>query len=125
MHTPILVTRLGMVMLVKPVQPANASSLMLVTLDGIVTLVSLLRRVNAWLPMLRTLFGIVMSVSPSAIVSRELFAAANQVGKRKEPTVLPHDRSEPALIFKLFYRESELVLVSHNIPQNVPGSNVA
>ena len=50
----MLVTLLGIVTLVSPLQPKNASLPMLVTLLGIVTLVSPLQPKNASLPMLVT-----------------------------------------------------------------------
>ena len=57
----MLVTLLGIVTLVRPVQPANAVSPMLVTLSGMVTLVRLgsHERID---PMLVTLLGIVTLV---------------------------------------------------------------
>ena len=58
----MLVTLLGIVMLVSPVQPVNALYPMLVTLLPIVTLVSPVQPLNALSPMLVTLLGIVMLV---------------------------------------------------------------
>jgi len=55
----MLVTLLGMLKLVNPVQPENIDSPMLVTLFGIVTLVRPPHHLNAPLPMLVTLLGIV------------------------------------------------------------------
>ena len=53
----MLVTLLGIVTLVKLVQPSNASFPMLVTLPGMVTLVRLVRPENAAFPMLVTKLG--------------------------------------------------------------------
>ena len=50
----MLVTESGIVTLVSPLQPSNASDPMLVTESGIVTLVSLLQFRNAKDPMLVT-----------------------------------------------------------------------
>ena len=59
---PMLVTLLGIVMLFRLLQPLNAQLSMLVTLFPIVMLVRLLQFWNAHLPMLVTLLGIVMLV---------------------------------------------------------------
>ena len=68
----MLVTLLGMVTLVRLVQPENAQSPMLVTLLGMVTLVRLVQSANAQSPMLVTLLGMVTLVrlvqSSNAIV---------------------------------------------------------
>ena len=57
----MLVT-LGIVILVKLVQPWNAKEPMLLTLFGIDILVKLVQYKNAYAPMLVTLFGIVYDV---------------------------------------------------------------
>ena len=62
----MLVTLLGMVMLVKPVQLKNANSSMLVTLFGMVMLVKPVQLKNAESPMLVTSFGII--TSPEQVV---------------------------------------------------------
>ena len=65
--TPVIVNvaeswSLGIVTLVRPVQPENAEFPMLVTLLGIVTLVRPVQPLNAETPMLVTLLGIVTLV---------------------------------------------------------------
>ena len=60
----MLVTLLGIVTLVRPLQPENAWFSMLVTLLGIVTLVMPLQPENACFSMLVTLLGIVTLVRP-------------------------------------------------------------
>ena len=63
----MLVTLSGIVMLVKPLHPSNALSLMLVTLSGIVMLVNPLHWENASLPMLVTLpsSGMMLVLQPA------------------------------------------------------------
>ena len=59
----MLITLLGIVTLIKPVQPENAKSPMLVTLVGIVTLIRPRQPENAKSPMLVTLLGIIYDPS--------------------------------------------------------------
>ena len=63
-RSPMLVTLLPMVTLVRPEQVANAKDPMLVTLLGMVRLVSAAQPANALYPMLVTLSGMVTLVRP-------------------------------------------------------------
>ena len=58
----MLVTPVGMVTLVRPLQPKNAQYPMLVTPVGMVTLVKPLQPKNALSPMVMTLLGITKEV---------------------------------------------------------------
>ena len=78
----MLVTLLGIVTLVRLVQPENAQSPMLVTLLGIVTLVRLVQSENAASPMLVTLLGIVTLVRLVQPVERTVSDAGDAVGDR-------------------------------------------
>ena len=61
----MLVTLLGMVMEVKPVQPEKAEPPMLITLLGMVTEVKLLQPPKALYPMLVTVLGIIVFWQPA------------------------------------------------------------
>ena len=56
----MLITELGIIILLSPLQPSNIDFIILVTESGIVTLVSPIQSRNADSPMLVTLFGIIM-----------------------------------------------------------------
>ena len=70
----MLVTLLGIVMLVRPVQPVNAELPMLVTLLGIVILVRQEQPVNASLPMLVTLYILPLYVTLSGITTLPVYS---------------------------------------------------
>ena len=79
----MLVTLLGIVTLVRLVQPnGTAADPMLVTLLGIVTLVRLVQEENAPPPMLVTLLGIVTLVRLVQSMERRVPDAGDAVGDR-------------------------------------------
>ncbi len=85
----MLVTPLGIVTLVSPLQPRKAYQPMLVTLFGIVTLVRPVQLRKAEEPILVTLFGIVIDVTSSLFIYKFLSLTPYSI-RLSNPEILHH-----------------------------------
>ena len=94
--SPMLMTPLEIVTLVRLVQSSNAQSPILVTPSGIVMLASPAQKSNAWIPMFVTLSGIVMLVQAIAVRERPITDTGDAVGNRDaDQAALAAERTAP------------------------------